>query len=58
MLNVIDDQRYDRYARKAEELVREITHAMIEPRKMMQEEREVLRNAENDKCGQSSDERG
>ena len=58
VLNVIDAQRYDRYARMAEELVREITHAMIEPRKMTQEEREVLRNAEKDKCSQSSDERG
>ena len=42
VLNVIDVQRYDR----------------IEPRKMTQEEREVLRNAEKDKCSQSSDERG
>ena len=58
VLNVIDAQRYDRYARMAEDLVREITLAMIEPRKMTQEEREVLRNAEKDKRGQSSDERG
>ena len=58
VLNVIDAQRYDRYARMVEELVREITHAMIEPRKMTQEEREVLRNAEKDKRSQSSDECG
>ena len=58
VLNVIDAQRYDRYARMAEELVREITHAMIEPRKMTQEEREVLRNAEKDKRSQPSDECG
>ena len=58
VLNVIDVQRYDRYARMTEDLVREITRAMIEPRKMTQEEREVLRNAEKDKCSQSSDERG
>ena len=58
VLNVIDAQRYDRYARMTEDLVREITRAMIEPRKMTQEEREVLRNAEKDKRSQSSDERG
>ena len=58
VLNVIDAQHYDRYARMAENLVREITRVMIEPRKMTQEEREVLRNAEKDKCSQSSDERG
>ena len=58
VLNVIDAQHYDRYARMAEDHVREITRAVIAPRNMTQEEREVLRNAENDKCGQSSDERG
>ena len=58
VLNVIDAQRYDRYARMAEDLVREITRAMIEPRKMTQEEREVLRNAEKNKRGQPSDECG
>ena len=58
VLNVIDAQRYDRYARMTEDLVREITRAMIEPRKMTQEEREVLRNAEKDKCSQPSDECG
>ena len=38
VLNVIDAQRYDRYAKMAEQAILDITKTVIEPRKMNEEE--------------------
>lgn len=38
VLNVIDAQRYDRYAKMAEQAILDISKTVIEPRKMNEEE--------------------
>ena len=38
VLNVIDAQRYDKYAQMAEEVLRKITEAVIAPQRMEKEE--------------------
>ena len=48
VLGVIDAQRYDKYARMAEETVLKITDAMLIPREMTPEEREGFKHAETE----------